>query len=128
MTPATPPLSRRERQIMDVIYASGRATAAEVMEALPDPPTYSAVRALLRVLLEKGHLRFEHHGPRYVYLPTVPRNTARQSALRQVLRTFFDGSASQAVVALLDMSASKMTDEELDQLQRLIDQAKVEGR
>jgi predicted transcriptional regulator len=80
------------------------------------------------VLLEKGHLRFEHDGPRYVYLPTVPRSTARQSALRQVLRTFFDGSASQAVAALLDMSASKMTDEELDQLQRLIDQAKVEGR
>ena len=113
---------------MDVIYASGRATAAEVMEALPDPPTYSAVRALLRVLLEKGHLSFEYDGPRYVYLPTVPRNTARQSALRQVLRTFFDGSASEAVAALLDMSASKMTDEELDQLQRLIDQAKVEGR
>ena len=123
-----PPLSRRERQIMDVIYANGRATAAEVMDALPDPPTYSAVRALLRVLLDKGHLRFEHDGPRYVYLPTVPRNAARQSALRQVLRTFFDGSASQAVAALLDMSASKMTGEELDQLQRLIDQAKTEGR
>ena len=129
MTPAhAPPLSRRERQIMDAIYANGRATAADVMDAIPDPPTYSAVRALLRVLVDKGHLRIEHDGPRYVYLPTVPRSTARQSALRQVLRTFFDGSASQAVAALLDMSASKMTDEELDQLQRLIDQAKVEGR
>src|SRR3970282_692986 len=98
MSPAqTPPLSRRERQIMDVIYARGRATAAEVMEALPDPPTYSAVRALLRVLLDKGHLRFEHDGPRYVYLPTVSRNNARQSALRQVLRTLFDGSTPHAL-------------------------------
>lgn len=123
-----PPLSRRERQIMDILYARGRATAAEVMDGLPDPPSYSAVRALLRVLLDKGHARFEQDGPRYVYLPMVPRNAARQSALKQVLRTFFDGSASQAVAALLDMSASKMTSEELDQLQRLIDEAKSEGR
>src|SRR3954471_349842 len=94
-------LSRRERQIMDVVYRRGPATAAEVLEGLPDPPSYSAVRAMLRVLEEKGHLRHEEKGPRYVYLPTVPREEARQSALSQLVQTFFDGSTEQAVAALL---------------------------
>lgn len=121
-------LSRRERQIMDVIYERGQATAADVLEALPDPPSYSAVRALLRILEEKGHLRHEAEGPRYVYLPTVARDRARKSALRQLLKTFFDGSTEQAVAALLDLSSSNLSDEVLDRLSKLIDQARKEGR
>ena len=121
-------LSRRERQIMDVIYGRGQATAAEVLEGLPDPPSYSAVRAMLRVLEEKGHLRHEQQGPRYVFLPTVPREQARQSALKQLVQTFFDGSTEQAVAALLDQSARALSDAELDRLARLIDQARKEGR
>ena len=121
-------LSRRERQIMDIIYHRGRATAAEVMEDLPDPPSYSAVRALLRVLEEKRHVRHKQDGPRYVFLPTVPRHRARQSALKQVVGTFFEDSAEQAVAALLDMSARDMSESELDRLAELIEQAKEEGR
>ena len=121
-------LSRRERQIMDVIYRTGQATAAEVMEGIPDPPGYSAVRAMLRVLEEKGHLRHEQQGPRYVFLPTVPREKARRSALKQLLQSFFDGSTEQAVAALLDLSASKLSDEDLDRLSALIEQARKEGR
>ena len=121
-------LSRRERQIMDVIYRHGQVSAQEVMDHLPDPPSYSAVRTLLRVLEEKGHARHRQDGPRYVYLPTVPREKARESALRQLVRTFFDDSAGQAVAALLDMSSSKLTDEELRRLASLIDRAKKEGR
>ena len=121
-------LSRRERQIMDIIYQQGQATAAEVMERLPDPPSYSAVRALLRVLEDKGHLRHEEQGPRYVYLPTLPRDKARSSALKQVVQTFFEGSTEQAVAALLGMSPVALSDEELDRLARLIDQARKEGR
>src|SRR3954454_18922271 len=98
-------LSRRERQIMDVIYRRGRATAAEVLEGLPDPPSYSAVRAMLRVLEEKGHLRHASQGPRYLFMPTVPREKARRSALKQLVQTFFDGSTEQAVAALLDLSS-----------------------
>ena len=120
-------LSRREREIMDVVYRAGRATAAEVLDQLADPPSYSAVRALLRVLEEKGHLRHEEEGPRYVFVPTVPRERARQSALRQVLHTFFDGSTEQAVAALLDMK-SKLSDAELDRLSRMIADARKEGR
>ena len=120
-------LSRREREIMDVIYRAGRATAAEVLEQLADPPSYSAVRALLRVLEDKGHLRHEEEGPRYVFVPTVPRERARQSALRQVLHTFFDGSTEQAVAALLDLK-TKLSDAELDRLSRLIADARKEGR
>lgn len=123
-----PQLSRRERQIMDVIYRLGRATAADVLENLPDPPSYSAVRALLRVLEAKGHLKHEPAGPRYVFLPTVPRERARASALRQLLHTFFDGSTEQAVAALLDLSSTKLSDAELAKLGRLIAQAKREGR
>jgi len=121
-------LSRREREIMDVIYRSGRATAAEVLDQLAEPPSYSAVRALLRVLEEKGHLRHEEDGPRYVFVPTVPRERARASALRRVLHTFFDGSTEQAVAALLDLSSTRLSDAELARLSQLIADARKEGR
>src|SRR4051794_3223578 len=98
-------LSRRERQIMDILYKSGRASATQIHEALPDAPTYSAVRAKLRVLEEKGHVRHEEESLHYVYMPTVARDTARRSALRHMLSTFFDGSVEQAVAAMLDLSA-----------------------
>jgi len=121
-------LSRREREIMDVIYRSGRATAAEVLDQLAEPPSYSTVRALLRVLEEKGHLRHEEDGPRYVFVPTVPRERARASALRQLLHTFFDGSTEQAVAALLDLSSTRLSDAELARLSQLIADARKEGR
>ena len=123
-----PPLSRRERQIMEIVYRLGSPTSAEVLELLPDPPSYSAVRAMLRILEEKGHLTHRHDGPRYVYSPVVPRTTARQSALRSLVKTFFDGSATQAVAALLDMSESRLSGDEADQLARLIEKAKREGK
>jgi BlaI family penicillinase repressor len=121
-------LSRRERQMMDVLYARGRASAAEILEALPDPPTYSAVRAKLRVLEEKGHIRHEEEALRYVYLPTVPRDTARRSALRRVVSTFFDGSVEQAVAALLDLSAADLEPRELDRIAQRIADAKAEAQ
>ena len=121
-------LSRRERQIMDIIYRRHQATAAEVLEGMPDPPSYSAVRAMLRVLEEKGHLRHQQQGPRYVFRPTLPRDKARRSALRQLVQTFFDGSTEQVVAALLDGSGSKLSDAELARLARLIDRARKEGR
>ena len=121
-------LSRRERQIMDVIYSKGRATAAEVLEAIPSPPSYSAVRAMLRLLEEKGYLRHEQDGPRYVFLPTLSRERARQSAMKQLLQTFFDNSAEQAVAALLDMSRTKLSEAELDRLSQMIEKARKEGR
>ena len=121
-------LSRRERQIMDIIYQRSQATAAEVMEHLPDAPSYSAVRALLRVLEEKGHVRHKQDGPRYVFLPTVSRDRAQKSALRQVVGTFFEDSAEQTMVALLDMTAKDMSDAELDRLSEVIEQARKEGR
>jgi predicted transcriptional regulator len=117
-------LSRRERQIMDVIYRRGRATAALVLAELPDPPSYSAVRAMLRVLEQKGHVRHEEQGARYVYLPIVPREKARRSALKQLVQTFFDGSTEQAVAALIDGSASSLSDQDLDRLATLIEQAR----
>jgi BlaI family penicillinase repressor len=120
-------LSRRERQILDILYQHGRATAAEVQTALPKPPSYSAVRALLRILEDKGHVRHEQDGPRYVYLPTVARDNAKRSALRHILQTFFDGSAEQAISALLDESSSKLSRAELDRLARLIDGARKSG-
>jgi predicted transcriptional regulator len=120
-------LSRRERQIMDVIYRRGRATAAEVLDDLPDPPGYSAVRAMLRLLEEKGHVRHEQDGPRYVFLPTVTRDRARKSALKHVVRTFFDGSPTDAVAALLDSDA-KLSASDLDRLSAIIDTARKEGR
>ena len=113
---------------MDVIYARGRATAAEVHEHLADAPSYSAVRALLRVLEEKGHLTHEQDGPRYVYAPVVSRSTARRATLKQLVRTFFDGSPAQAAAALLDMSDRPLSDEEAAQLAKLIDKSKREGR
>jgi predicted transcriptional regulator len=120
-------LSRRERQIVDILYAQGRATAAEVLAALPDPPSYSAVRAMLRILEDKGHVRHEQDGPRYVYLPTVGRDRAKKTALRHVLQTFFNGSAEQALSALLDESDTRLSDLELDRLARLIDRARRTG-
>ncbi|MBS1787711.1 MAG: BlaI/MecI/CopY family transcriptional regulator [Acidobacteria bacterium] len=121
-------LSRRERQIMDVIYQRGQATAAEVQESLPNPPSYSAVRAMLRLLEEKGYLRHEQDGQKYVFKPTLAREKARKSALKQMLETFFDGSAEQAMAALLTLSKSKLSDEELDRLSQMIETAKREGR
>ena len=121
-------LSRREREMMNIIYEAGRAPAAEVRGAMASPPSYSAVRATLRVLLEKGHLSHKQDGPRYVYLPTVARDQARRSALRQLLRTFFDGSTNNAVAALLDMESSKLSADELERLGQMIDKAKSEGR
>lgn len=120
-------LSRRERQIVDILYSHGRATAAEVQAALPDPPSYSAVRAMLRILEQKGHVRHEQEGPRYVYVPTVARERAKRSALRHIVQTFFDGSAEQAISALLDASDSRLSDRELDRLARLIDDARRKG-
>ncbi len=121
-------LSRREREMMDIIYEAGRATAAEVRDAMASPPSYSAVRATLRVLEEKGHLRHRQDGPRYVFSPTVPRDKARQSALKHVIQTFFDGSTHGAVAALLDMHSSKLSKEELERLSAMIEEAKREGR
>src|SRR5215203_5868029 len=119
------PLSRRERQILDILYAKGSATAAEVLEALPDPPSYSAVRALLRILEEKGHARHESRGMKYVYLPLVPRESARNSALTRIVQTFFDGSAGQAAAALVD--SGELSDDELNRLSALIERARKEG-
>lgn len=119
-------LSRRERQIMDVLFQRGRATVAEVMERLPDPPSYSSVRAILRVLEEKGHVRHQQDGPRYVFIPTVAPETAKRSALEHLLKTFFNGSTEHAVATLLDISASKLSDRELDRLAGLIDKARRE--
>jgi predicted transcriptional regulator len=125
--PQLPDCSRRERQILDVLYQAGRATAAEVQARLPDPPSYSAVRALLRILEDKGHVRHEQDGPRYVYLPTVARDSAKRSALRHLVQTFFEGSAEQTIAALLDGSASRLSEAELDRLARLIAAAKRNG-
>jgi BlaI family penicillinase repressor len=121
-------LSRRERQIMDVVYRRGQATAAEVLAELPDPPSYSAVRALMKVLESKGHLRHQQQGPAYLYLPTVPADTARRSAVRHLLQTYFGGSAERAMAALLDASQAKLSQAELDRIGRLIETAKKEGR
>jgi predicted transcriptional regulator len=120
------PLSRRERQIMDVLFEHGRASAAEVMAALPDAPSYSAVRALLRVLEEKGHVRHVRRGKSYLYEPTHPRKSAARAALKQVLRTFFGGSVEQVVAALVSDADLQLSDEELKRLSRLIEEAKVD--
>jgi len=125
---APPHLSRRERQIMDVIYQRGRATAAEVREAMPDAPSDSAVRTLLRILEDKGHLTHEKDGVRYVYLPKTSPDVARESALSHVVKTFFAGSPAGAAAALLDMSAGDLGADELDRLEKLIEQARREGR
>ncbi|MEP7336365.1 MAG: BlaI/MecI/CopY family transcriptional regulator [Acidobacteriota bacterium] len=121
-------LSRRERQIMDIVYSRGQATAADVQESLPDPPGYSAVRAMLRLLEEKGYLKHEQDGPRYLFKPTLAREKARKSAMKQMLETFFDGSTEQAVAALLNLSKSKLGKDELDRMSQMIETAKKEGR
>lgn len=118
-------LSRRERQIMDVLYREGEASAKEVRAAIPDAPGYSAVRALLRILVEKGHVRYRRKGPRYAYRPTVPKSQAEKSALKHMVETFFDNSVEHAVAALL--GTSNLEPEELDRLARLIDDAKSKG-
>ena len=121
-------LARRERQIMDILYREGRAAASEVLERLPEPPGYSAVRAMLRVLENKGHLTHVLEGARYVYSPTVPREKARRSALQNLLQTFFDGSPEKAVAALLSESRSRLGQDELARLSHLIAEARKEGR
>jgi BlaI family penicillinase repressor len=120
--------SRRERQIMDVLYRKGRATVAEIMDEIPDPPGNSAMRAMLRVLEEKKHIRHEAEDLRYVYMPVVPREKARRSAVTHLVDTFFDGSTEQAVATLLNLSARDLKPEDFDRLAALIEQARKEGR
>ena len=119
-------LSRREREILDILYLKGSATAAEVREAMADAPSYSAVRALLRILEEKGHATHTAEGTRYVYGPSVPREHARNSALSRIVKTFFDGSAAQAAAALVD--SGSLSPDELERLSALIERARKEGR
>jgi predicted transcriptional regulator len=121
-------LSRRERQTMEIVYRLGEVTVNDVLDNLDDPPGYSAMRACLRVLEEKGHLTHRQDGPRYVYAPTVPLKQARQSALRGILRNFFNNSYEQMIAALLDDSDSGPSPEELESLSRMIEQARKEGR
>ena len=121
-------LSRRERQIMDILYQRGKSSATEVREAMPDAPSYSAVRAMLRVLEDKGHVRHQAEGLKYVYLPTVTREKAKRSAVKHLLDTFFHDSPEQVVAALLDVSSTRMTREELNRMSEMIDRAKKEAR
>jgi BlaI family transcriptional regulator, penicillinase repressor len=128
---ASPPrdagLSRRERLIMDILYRRRRATAGEVMDDLPGEPSYSTVRTQLRVLEQKGHVRHEEHGLRFVYTPAVARRAARRSALKHLVDTFFDGSAEKTVAALLGGDAVRLSDEELERIGDLIEEARKEG-
>jgi BlaI family transcriptional regulator, penicillinase repressor len=117
-------LTRRERQIMDILFAAGSATGQEVQARLPDSPSYSTVRTLLRILEDKGYVKHREEGLRYLYVPAVAKETARKSALQRVLRTFFDGSAQQAVAALLDPKSFSLSREELDELTELVERAK----
>jgi predicted transcriptional regulator len=129
--PKPPPLSaltRRESQIMEILFRHEQATAAEVLAELPDPPSYSTVRKLLEILEEKGYARHAQDGPRYIYSPVVAADDARRSALEQMVRTFFQGSIGGAVAALLELQGPKLTDEELDRIATLAEQAKKEGR
>ena len=126
MTADTADLSRRERQIMGIVYELGRAGVAEVRERMPDPPSYSAVRAMLRILEEKGHIRHEQDGPRYVFLPTVPREEASENALRRLVRTFFGGSPEGAMAALLDLEGDRLDEEALRRIAQRIDEARRE--
>lgn len=121
-------LSRRERQIMDILHRTGKATAADVLDGLRDAPSYSAVRALLKILETKGHIRHEEEGRAYVYMPVARRADARQSALSHLLKTFFDNSAEQAVAALLAIKGERMSEAELNRMSKLIESAKKEGR
>jgi len=128
MARAVPTMSRREREVMDVLYRRGEATAAEVMEELQGEPTYSAVRSILRILEEKGHIRHRDDGPRYVYAPAVSRERARNAALDHLVDTFFEGSAEDALVALLRRSDLELTDAQVRKLAREIRTAREEGR
>jgi predicted transcriptional regulator len=121
-------LGRRERQIVEVVYRLGRATVSEVLGELPDPPSYSAVRAMLRILESKGHLKHRQEGQRYVYLPALRRDQARRSALHHLVRTFFDGSAERALAALLEDADTRLTPEDLERLSQLIHKARKQGR
>lgn len=125
---STPTLSRREQQIMDIVYAQGEASAAAILEGLPDPPSYSAVRALLAILVDKGHLKYRSEQGRYIYVPTRRRAQAGRSALRRVVDTFFDGSLEKTVAALLQGADAKLSPEEIQRLGELIQQARKEGR
>jgi predicted transcriptional regulator len=119
-------LSRRERQIMDIVYRRGRASVADVLNDLENPPSYSAVRSMMRILEEKGHLRHDKEGARYIYTPILPRQNAGESALKQVFQTFFDNSIEKTIAALLNVSDTALSDEESDRLAALIEQAKKE--
>ena len=120
-------LGTRERQIMEIIYRRGRATVAEVLADLPDPPGNSAVRGMLRLLEDKGHLRHESDGPRYVYLPTADRSRVRRGAMKHLVRTFFDNSASSAVTAMLGIYEGRISDQDLDRMEAAIEQARNRG-
>ena len=121
-------LSRRERQIMDILFQRGKASAAEVREAMPDAPGYSAVRAMLRILEEKGHVKHQAEGLKYVYLPSVAREKAKRSAVEHLMQTFFNGSAEHVVAALLDVSSTRLSAEELDRMAQMIERARKEGK
>jgi predicted transcriptional regulator len=121
-------LGSRERQIMEVVYRLSRATVAEVLAQIEDPPSYSAVRAMLRILEDKGHLKHVQDGPRYLYLPVVSGDRARRSILQDVVKRLFDNSTEKAVAALLESSSTRMSDAELERLQRLIDSSRRKGR
>lgn len=121
-------VSRRERQILDAVYRRGRASVGEVLEEMPDPPSYSAVRAMLGKLEAKGLLTHEQDGPRYVYLPTLPAEAARESALQRMVRTFFGGSAAKAAAAMLSLEGESLTEAELDELAARIEEARKRGR
>jgi predicted transcriptional regulator len=121
-------LSRRERQIMDILYRRGKASASDVRQTMEAAPGYSAVRAMLRVLEEKGHVKHQAEGLKYVYVPVVARDKAKRSAVKHVMETFFNGSAEQIVAALLDVSSTRLTREELDRMSEMIEQAKKEGK
>jgi predicted transcriptional regulator len=125
---ALPGLSRRERQIMEILYQRGKASVSEVRELMNNPPGYSAVRAMLRVLEEKGHARHQAAGLKYVYMPTVARDKAKRSAVKHLLDTFFAGEPDQIVAALLDVSAARLTREELDRMSEMIEVARREGK
>ena len=127
MTPAAK-LSRRERQIMDILYRRGKSSASEVREAMPDAPSYSAVRAMLRVLEDKGQIRHQAEGLKYVYLPIVPRDKAKRSAVKHLVDTFFKDSPEQVVAALLDVSSTRLTSAELDRMAEMIEKARREGK
>jgi predicted transcriptional regulator len=121
-------LSRRERQIMEILYRQGKVSVSQVMEAMPDAPGYSAVRAMMRVLEEKGHVRHQAEGLKYVYLPVVARERAKRSAVKHLLDTFFSEVPEQVVAALLDVSSSRLTKDDLDRMAAMIDKARKEGK